>query len=40
MLQKLTPLLVLVLFGLGVYVMIQGMDNAVNMTKSKQEIKK
>ncbi len=40
MLKKLTPLLVLALFALGAYFMMQGMDNAVHMTKSKKEIKK
>ncbi len=40
MFQKLAPLIVLVLFGFGVYVMMLGMDNAVAMTKSKKEIKK
>ena len=40
MLKKLTPLLVLALFALGAYFMMQGMDNAVDMTKSQKEIKK
>jgi len=40
MFQKLAPLIVLVIFGSGVYLMMQGMDNAVNMTKEKKEIKK
>lgn len=40
MLKKLTPLIVLALFTLGAYFMIQGMDNAVEMTKTKKEIKK
>ena len=40
MLKKLTPLIVLVLFALGAYFMMKGMDNAVHMTKSKKEIKK
>ena len=40
MFQKLAPLLVLVLFGAGVYLMMQGMNNAVAMTKEKKEIKK
>jgi len=40
MFQKLAPVIVLILFGIGVYFMMQGMDNAVNMTKTKQEIKK
>ena len=39
MFQKLAPLIVLALFVVGMYFMIQGMDNAVEMTtaKSKQE---
>ena len=40
MLKKLTPLIVLALFVLGAYFMIQGIDNAVKMTKEKKEIKK
>lgn len=40
MLQKLAPLLILALFGGGVYLMMQGMDNALEMTKEKKEIKK
>jgi len=40
MLKKLTPLIVLALFALGAYFMMQGMDNAVDMTKAKKEIKK
>ncbi len=40
MLKKLTPLIVLALFMLGAYFMMQGMDNAVDMTKQKKEIKK
>jgi hypothetical protein len=40
MLKKLTPLLVLALFAIGAYYMMQGMDNAVNMSKTKKEIKK
>jgi len=37
MFQKITPLIVLVLFGIGVYLMIKGMDNAVHHTKVKLE---
>ena len=37
MFQKLAPLLVLVLFGAGVYFMMQGMDRAVHHTKVKLE---
>ena len=40
MFQKLAPLIVLALFITGMYFMIQGMDNAVEMTKPKKEIKK
>ena len=40
MLKKLTPLIVLALFAIGAYFMMQGMDNAVEMTKAKKEIKK
>lgn len=40
MLKKLTPLIILALFAVGAYLMIQGMDNAADMTKSKKEIKK
>ncbi len=40
MLKKLTPLIVLALFVLGGYFMMQGMDNAVDITKPKKEIKK
>lgn len=40
MFQKLAPLIVLVMFGAGVYLMMKGMDNAVSMTKTKQEVKK
>ena len=37
MFQKLAPLIVLVLFGGGVFLMMQGMDNAVKNTKVKLE---
>jgi len=40
MFQKLAPLIVLALFVTGMYFMIQGMDNAVEMTKTKKEITK
>ncbi|MCW8822402.1 MAG: hypothetical protein OQK45_09245 [Sulfurovum sp.] len=40
MLKKLTPLIVLILFALGAYLMMKGMDKAVHMTKEKHEIKK
>jgi len=35
MLQKLTPLIVLAMFALGAYFMINGMKNATNMAKPK-----
>jgi len=37
MFQKLAPLIVLVIFGAGVYLMMKGMDNAVQNTKVKLE---
>jgi len=42
MFQKITPLLILALFITGMYFMIQGMDNAVEITKPdhKSEVKK
>ncbi len=43
MLKKLTPLIVLALFAIGVYFMMQGMNNAITMAdpkKVKQESKK
>ena len=40
MLKKLTPIIILALFTLGAYFMIQGMDKAVDMTQPKKEIKK
>ena len=33
MFKKLTPLIVLALFATGMYFMIQGMDNAVELSK-------
>ena len=38
MFQKLATLIVLALFATGMYLMMQGMDNAVEMTKTKKEI--
>jgi len=35
MFQKLAPLIILVLFGAGAYLMIQGMENAINMAQPK-----
>jgi hypothetical protein len=40
MFQKLAPLIVLALFAGGVYLMMQGMDNAVNLTKSQPKQQK
>jgi hypothetical protein len=42
MLQKLAPLIVLAMFVTGMYFMIEGMNNAVEITKAdkKTEIKK
>jgi len=40
MFQKLAPLIVLAMFAIGAYFMMQGMNNATNMTKSKKEITK
>jgi len=40
MFQKLAPLLVLAMFAVGAYFMVQGMQNATDMAKSKKEVKK
>jgi UDP-N-acetylmuramyl pentapeptide phosphotransferase/UDP-N-acetylglucosamine-1-phosphate transferase len=32
MFQKYAPIIILILFAIGTYFMIQGMDNAVNMS--------
>jgi len=40
MFQKFAPLIILALFATGMYLMMQGMDEAVEMTKTKKEIKK
>jgi hypothetical protein len=41
MLKKLTPLIVLALFATGMYFMLKGMDNAVELAKpTKQPIVK
>ena len=40
MIKKLAPLVVLALFAIGVYFMMQGMSNAIDMTKNKKEINK
>ncbi len=39
MFQKLAPLIVLAMFAIGAYFMVQGMHNATNMAKSKKETK-
>ena len=36
MLKKLTPLIVLLLFAIGAYLMKTGMDNAVKMAKPQK----
>jgi len=38
MFQKLAPLLILALFAVGVYFMIEGMNNAVQMGKPKKGV--
>jgi len=38
--KKFTPLIILAVFVLGMFFMMQGMDNAVAMTKEKVEIRK
>lgn len=38
MFQKLAPLIILAIFATGMYLMMQGMDDAVEMTKTKKEI--
>ena len=40
MFQKFAPLIILALFATGMYLMMQGMNKAVEMTKTKKEIKK
>ena len=40
MFQKIAPLLVLLMFAVGAYFMVQGMQNATNMAKNKNEVKK
>lgn len=39
MFQKFAPLIVLAMFAVGAYLMIQGMKNATNMAQPKQESK-
>ncbi|MEY3002747.1 MAG: hypothetical protein RLZZ428_1122 [Pseudomonadota bacterium] len=40
MLGKLTPIFILILFAAGAYFMKMGMENAVELTTQKKEIKK
>ncbi|MEY3090680.1 MAG: hypothetical protein RL113_996 [Pseudomonadota bacterium] len=40
MLSKLTPILILILFGIGAFFMKMGMENAVELTTQKKEIKR
>ncbi|SFV64391.1 hypothetical protein MNB_SV-3-1526 [hydrothermal vent metagenome] len=40
MFQKFTPLIILGLFVIGMYFMMQGTQKAVQMTKVKHEVKK
>ncbi len=39
MFQKFAPLIVLAMFAVGAYLMIQGMQNATNMAKPQEESK-
>jgi hypothetical protein len=36
MLKKLTPIIVLIMFAIGAYLMKTGMDNAVKMSKPQK----
>ena len=38
--KKFTPLIILAVFMTGMFFMMQGMDNAVAMTKEKVEVNK
>jgi hypothetical protein len=38
MFQKIAPLIVLAMFAIGAYFMIQGMHNATQMAQSKKEL--
>jgi len=40
MFQKFAPLIILAMFTIGMYFMMQGMDNAANMGKTTKETKK
>ena len=40
MFQKFAPLIILAMFAIGMYLMMQGMEKANQMTKVKHEIKK
>jgi len=39
MFQKLAPLIILAMFAIGAYFMVQGMHSATHMAKSKKESK-
>jgi hypothetical protein len=39
MFQKLAPLIILAMFAIGAYFMLQGMHHATNMAKSQKEAK-
>ncbi len=36
MMQKFAPLIILAMFAIGAYFMVQGMNNATNMTTQKR----
>ena len=40
MFQKLTPIIILIIFAIGSYFMIEAMDKAVQHTKIKRDIPK
>jgi len=40
MFQKFAPLIILAMFAIGMYFMMQGSSKALQMTKVKHEIKK
>ena len=40
MFQKLAPLIVLAMFAIGAYFMIEGMHSATQMAKGKKEVAK
>ena len=39
MFQKIAPLIILAMFAIGAYFMVQGMHNATHMSKNKKEVK-